>query len=156
MQVFTNATNKQVPERLWGVLDLLLCGVWPNKVVDLFIVFFFGKEIGHLAGIEDVVDVFEETFICDLHISEDEGQRLAFSTRHLGDLLQVPSERLSIVIFDQLDLVSLAAHDEGGKFGKTLLAGAAHTDQHGIASGLTQDTADTQDLLHCIIEKDQI
>ena len=35
-----------------------------------------GKEIGYLARVEDVVDVFEEGFVLELGVAEQEGRRL--------------------------------------------------------------------------------
>lgn len=37
-----------------------------------------------------------------------------------------------------------------------MLATTTDTDQHGVASGLTKDTADPQDLLNSVIEEDKV
>jgi hypothetical protein len=51
----------------------------PDKPVNLINIFFFDKKIRNLAGVQNIVYVFQERFIGNLHICENEGDFLHFS-----------------------------------------------------------------------------
>lgn len=87
MEILANAVDEAVPEGLGAVLDLVFEGVWADLVVDFLEVLLLHVEVGDLAGIQDVVDVLQETLVGDLDVGEDERQLLALATCNLSDSL---------------------------------------------------------------------
>lgn len=87
VEILANAVDEAVPEGLGAVLDLVFEGVWADLVVDFLEVLLLHVEVGDLAGIQDVVDVLQETLVGDLDVGEDERQLLALATCNLSDSL---------------------------------------------------------------------
>lgn len=71
MEVILNALDKRLVERI-GILWPLEFGVDGPNVVEDGVLLIALPEVRHLTRIEHVVDIFEERFIHDLRVSEEE------------------------------------------------------------------------------------
>ena len=70
------------------------------RVSDLVVV----EEVGHLARVEDVVDVLEEGLLDDLRVGEEEHELLPLVAHHQQRLLQVIAPLGLAVVLGDLDL----------------------------------------------------
>ena len=61
----------------------------PSYVTDLhdICLLISGEQIGHLASVEETVDVFQEGLLLDLTVSDEEHRRLAHTPRVLEQVL---------------------------------------------------------------------
>mmetsp|Transcript_4456 Transcript_4456/g.13004 ORF Transcript_4456/g.13004 Transcript_4456/m.13004 type:complete len:222 (-) Transcript_4456:1864-2529(-) len=71
------------------------------------------KEVGHLAGREDIVDVLEKELVDDLSVREEEGDVLALVPRERENLLEVVApitQAVGLRDFDHEELVFADVH----------------------------------------------
>jgi hypothetical protein len=75
------------------------------------------EEVGHLVGIEEVVDVLHERLVLDLSVGEKEDGRLVFTARLLEDPLQILLPLGLPIGLGDLDLEYLVLADLSSKSG---------------------------------------
>lgn len=61
-----------------------------------------------------------------------------------------------LVVLLNFNLTELEFIHEGGKAHQTLLARATDTDEHDVTSGLSERAADSQNVMHCVVEEDKV
>jgi hypothetical protein len=72
-------------------------------VADDSVLFVGRKEIGDVAGIENGIDVLDETLVDDLRVGEEENDRRALHACHLEELFDVLPEIIVTVSALELD-----------------------------------------------------
>lgn len=142
MQVVAHPLNERLPNLIGLVRSFqgLVDGSYVSHYQFLLVALV---QIGHLACVKQVVDVFQEGLIKDLRIREKESNGFADDPCILEQFLQKLSKTLMIEAFDDLDGAEAVAHHKGSQSGETLLAASAHTDQHDASTQLSQHTRDS-------------
>ncbi len=102
-----------------------------------------GKEVRHLAGVQDHTDVLKEGLVLDLEIGEQEDNVLAVRAGHLEDALEVGSPRVEAVSLVDLDLKQLVVRNEGCQFCQRLPAATPDPDKKGVATFLLDDSVNS-------------
>ena len=69
---------------------------WHKVLLD-FINLILGKQVGDLAGAQDVVDELQEAFILDLIVGEDERDAFAIGTSHSIQQLEIFHQVVDVV-----------------------------------------------------------
>jgi hypothetical protein len=74
------------------------------------------------------------------------------SRLHEGSL-DIGLEITHVVVGGHNNSEDVLAKDEGSKFGKRLLSGTTDSDKEGVTTGLVNNSANTGDMLHSLLEK---
>ena len=91
MKIFLTPTHKVIEERKWGELLVFVAGLCDGvRAYSLYELCFlvYCKQIGNFSGVEQTVDIFQEGFVFDLGICEQECCGFALSsarTENLGE-----------------------------------------------------------------------
>jgi len=155
MEVFSDEGDEEFDELVSGVDFSSFFGE-DFDIADDFLVVFRRHEVGDFACVEDVVDIFEEGFFDDLDIGEEEDDRGAFGTGLLEERLEVVLPLGFFVGFGDFDGEAFVAADEGGEASKAASAGAAHADEESVASGVTENTANSGEMGDGVKEEDEV
>lgn len=110
-----------------------------------FLLLVGGKEVGHLANVEQVVDVLEKGLVLDLRVGEEEHAVLVGLGRLAQDALQVLVPLVDRVALADLDHKQVVLGQVRGELGERLAAGAADVDEQGVAARLLEDARDAHD-----------
>jgi hypothetical protein len=70
--------------------------------------------------------------------------------------LDIGLEITHVVVGRHNNSKDVLAEDKGGKLGKRLLSGTTHTDKEGVTTRLVDDSADSGDVLHSLLEKHKL
>ena len=89
-------------------------------------------------------------------ISEDEHDGESLSSRLHESNLDIGLEITHVVVGGHNNSEDVLAKNEGTKLGKRLLSGTTHTDKEGVSTGLVNDSANTGDVLHSLLEKHEL
>jgi hypothetical protein len=90
-----------------------------------------------------------------LDVSKDKRERFSLASSNFSNSSEVLSERLSIVPFYELNLILFTFHDKRSEARQTLFATTTNTDQQSVATRLSDDSADPENLLNGFIEENQ-
>eukprot|EP00966_Prymnesium_polylepis_P179650 4159641-Prymnesium_polylepis.1 len=126
----------------------------PHRVDDLRLVVVV-EEVGHLARVEDVVDVLEEGLLDDLRVGEEEGHQLALLAAPEQDLLAVVAPLRLAVRLGDLDLEALVLGDGRREPRERLAARAADAEEQAVAARLAQHARDARDVRDGVDEHDE-
>lgn len=113
------------------------------------------EDVGHVARVQEHVDVFDEGLILDLAVTEEEHGALGGHAHLQHDLLQVLAPLAARVALGDLNLVQLVGVDERGQFAGALPPAAPDAHQEQVAFVLLQDPADSGHVLDGEPEHDQ-
>ncbi len=93
-------------------------------------------DVGHVARVQDVVEVLEEALALDLRVAEEEdGLRVAEAGGE-HDLLEVVAPLLHAVVLGELDLEAVVLGHVGREARERLAARAAHAQQQRVPKRL--------------------
>ena len=98
MKVVLGARQEVIVEVLagWRTLGHLFLHDRHEVLLDL-VDLVLGKQVGDLAGAQDVVDVLEEALVLDLVVGEEERDALAVGTGHAVQQLEVLHQIVDVV-----------------------------------------------------------
>lgn len=113
-------------------------------------------ELRHCTRVENTIDVFEHLLIYDLGINEEERSNLAFCTSLHQALFEIVTPVLHIITFDDLNLIEFVITHEGCEFCETLSTTTAYAEQKSVTRGVSENTANSTDMVTCINEHDQL
>jgi hypothetical protein len=92
----------------------------------------------------------------NLDIGENERQRLSLTSSYLCYLSKILPKSFRVVVFNKLNLILFALHDERSQLRETLFSTTSDTNKHSITTGLSDDSADSENLLNGLIEEDKL
>eukprot|EP00965_Chrysotila_dentata_P002107 69624-Pleurochrysis_carterae.AAC.1 len=154
VQVLAHARDEELLDALLGLWHTGVVAVRPHVTHDPFPL-VVGKEVGHLARVEYVVDVLDKGLGDNLRVGEEEDDGRAVDARHVVELLEVLAELIVAVPLGQLDLEALHVGDVGGEARERLLSRAADADEHRVAAWLAQHAAQARHVLDRVPEEDE-
>ena len=113
-------------------------------------------EVGHVPGVEDIVDVLQHLLVDDLRVHEEEAEGLVLHPRGQQDVLYVLPPVLHRVVLYHLDLPQTVPHYVSRQLAQRLSAATPHSQQQGIPLGLPQDPRYLADMLAGVQEHHQL
>ena len=105
------------------------------------------EEVGHLARVEDVVDVLDERLVLDLRVGEQEDGRLPLLARRAQQLLEVVAPRALVVVLASSRSGRRRTPRRAPRARERLAARAADADEERVAARLLDDARDAADVL---------
>ena len=155
MQVISHAVDKGVVQHILGHRQThglrVRSNVRANSVLILLI-----EQRGHLAGVENVVDVLHETLRHDLRVGEEKHRRRALDPCLVVQRLEIVAELVHAVSARELNAETLETRHERGEARQALLPGTPHTHQHRVTAGLAEDASDPRGVLRRVLEEDEV
>ena len=135
MEVIADPTQEEAPQVIVSVQlpDTPSCTA-TARVVDDHVLLILGEETSHLASHQNLVDEFQEGFLLDLGVGEDERNLLALQASHLVQGFEILEQVGLVVLLRDCNLERERSDDVRGESGQRLLTGAADTNQQGAAS----------------------
>jgi hypothetical protein len=108
MKLLFASLYKEGEELAWGAFwaSVFSFGCGANKLAKISF-FICCKQVGDFTSVQDVVNIFKETFFLDLGVGKNEGSRLTLTTAHAEKVLHVVTPFLHTVVLLNLDLVDL-------------------------------------------------
>lgn len=155
VEVLLHLVDEEVLQAFGSIENALGLGLTTDLAVDT-IKFIGSEELGNVTGGQNIIDVDEELLIDDLRIGQDEEHLLALDTSLHEKGLDVGLEIGESVVGGNNNPVHILVKDECGEFGKRLLTRTTHTDKKGMAVRLEENSTDTSDVLHGLIEENEV
>ena len=116
MELVAHARDEEGAQRVARLAHSRALRASSRSAVEDLVELIGRKEAGHLARVEDRVDVLEERLGDDLRVGEEKGQvRALIAAREHKEGLEVLAEVGGRVALAQLDRVARLAAEEGGK-----------------------------------------
>ena len=156
MEVVADGLDEVGPDRVLGLAAAVLLGPRP-RVADDAVDLVVREEVGHLARVEDVVEVLEEGLVDELGVVDEEHRRLRRAAPGRDqELLLVLAEGVQAVALGEGDGELGGLGHGGAEQGAARAAAAAHADQERVAAGLPEDARDAADVAHAVVEEDEV
>lgn len=114
-----------------------------------------GVQFRDFSRTQQVVDVYEESFVGYLPLREEEKNGFFFGTAFLVQTLEIRAEVRHPVRGAYRNAERGVAHHEGRKFRQRLFSGTADTNQQRVTRRREHDTANSRHMLQRVFEKHQ-
>eukprot|EP00976_Prorocentrum_cordatum_P005192 102756-Prorocentrum_minimum.AAC.2 len=114
------------------------------------------EQVGHLAAVEDVVDVLHKRLVLDLRVAEQKNGRLVLRARQPQRLLQVLLPLVDVVTLADLNLDHLHVRHEPRQPRQRLPPAAPHPGQQHVRPWLLERAAHAADVLHRVEEHGEV
>mmetsp|Transcript_13243 Transcript_13243/g.37393 ORF Transcript_13243/g.37393 Transcript_13243/m.37393 type:complete len:219 (+) Transcript_13243:4609-5265(+) len=150
VQVLLGSVNEVLPQLLRTLQGQLLLLRSHSRGLDHSSPLVVREHVGHLATVQQVVDVFHKRLVLYLSVAEQKQRRLPLCTCHLGDPLQILAPVIRAVALRDLHLLCAHAVDESCQAAEALPPAPAEANTQHVAAWLPQNTAQTAQVLHCI------
>lgn len=138
------------------VLVLSSCFGFIRDIITDGVLFFLGEQVGNFTRVEQVVDIFEEGLSDNLGVREEELYFLVFNTALLEQFFDVLVPFLFTVVLGNFNTKCGKFVDAGAESGHGGATRTTHTDKHGIATLLAQDTRDLGQVLNAVLEEHKV
>mmetsp|Transcript_33594 Transcript_33594/g.89014 ORF Transcript_33594/g.89014 Transcript_33594/m.89014 type:complete len:257 (+) Transcript_33594:826-1596(+) len=156
VEIIADRLDEVRPHRVLGLAAAVFLGPRP-RVADDAVGLVGREEVGHLARVEDVVEVLEERLVDDLGVVDEEHRRLCLPAAGRDEeLLLILTESIQAVALGEGDGELGRLRHRGAEQGAARAAAAADTDQEGVAARLPQDARDAADVAHTVAEEDEL
>lgn len=115
---------------------------------------FFGvKQIRDRADVKNIIDIFQELFVFDLCVTEQERDKLILHSYFEKDLFDVLSELRVVIIFGNLQTHRVIVCNERSQLRKGLSPAASQTNQQSTISRLSYNPQDDENMFECILKQ---
>jgi len=156
VQVVSHLVDEVVPQLNGGRLgNAFFLAELLGDVSEPGFLLVLGDQSGDFSRRQQHVDVLEELLLLDFSVGHDESHGLALVTSQLQVLLDFFLQVLLAERLGQHQLSGLVSADFSRQSGKRLLTGSSHTDQKGTGTGLLNDTGNTDQMAHGIVEQNE-
>lgn len=103
-----------------------------NQILSDVVQLVTSKQVGNLAARQDVVHVFQEGFVLNVIVGEEERDSFSLLTSDTVQSLQILQQVTAAVRPGQSDLEGLVSSDVRSQPGQTLLPRPTNADQQGV------------------------
>ena len=152
VQILLDRVHEPTPA-IFSRIGFALTFYFTTNVIDHGLFFVEGIKVGDFSGRQQIVDVNEESFVCNLSFGEEEKYLFFLGTAFEEHILKISFEVVHTVRGGNRDLENGHTHHKGRQFTQRLFAGTSDSNEQGVSRRWEDDSTNSANVFQGIFEE---